>query len=103
MKIKFIAQGIPDAKSVPAGDAISKALQQVDYYSFAAFPGIETYVVYCVNSVTESAMLFLPYFSYSFVSRSDNWNRLMILSSIAFSQISLSYWFCISARNICKR
>ena len=37
MKIKFIAQGIPDAKSVPAGDAISKALQQVDYHSFAAF------------------------------------------------------------------
>ncbi len=37
MKIQFIAQGIPESKSVPVGDTINSALTQTAYNSFAAF------------------------------------------------------------------
>lgn len=37
MKIQFIAQGIPESKSAPAGDTINSALTQTAYNSFAAF------------------------------------------------------------------
>lgn len=37
MKIKFIAQGIPESVGTPAGDVINNALLENDYNSFAAF------------------------------------------------------------------
>lgn len=37
MQIQFIAQGLPEGNSRPAGDAINEALGQSDYKSFAAF------------------------------------------------------------------
>lgn len=37
MKVQFIAQGIPESTSSPAGDVINKALLETGYKSFAAF------------------------------------------------------------------
>lgn len=37
MQIQFIAQGLPEGNSRPAGDAINEALGLSDYKSFAAF------------------------------------------------------------------
>lgn len=37
MKIQFIAQGIPESTSTPAGDVLNKGLMEPDYNSFAAF------------------------------------------------------------------